>query len=192
MNSFSGLLIQAAVLNNLLLAELLGIREIAACSQRKDAACILALAFVCVIGITVPINVATLRYLLTPLTLENLGLPFYAINTLIVVYGLLALLERYRHEQAALWRALIPLLLLNSLLIGATVTAQSANLSVPAAILWGTGAGMGVGVIWLIFAHMQGRVQMQQVPAPLRGLPITLLTLAILSMVGFAFARVLQ
>lgn len=188
---FLGLVIQAAVVHNLVLAELLGLHEFISCSQRRDVAWALARAFFLVLVLTVPLNACTLRYLLIPLGWQGLALFFYALNALIVTHGLLALLVRWQAEQTVLWRALLPLLLLNSLLLGGSVSWQTADLGVAASIPWALGSGLGLGLAWLLFAHIRERIQVQQLPEVLRGLPITLLTLGIMAMAWQGLAGML-
>lgn len=189
---FLGLIIHAAVLHNLVLAELLGVHEFIICSQRRDAAWTLARAFFLVLVLTVPLNACTWHYLLIPLGWQGLALFFYALNALIVTHGLLALLVRWWPGQADLWHALLPFLLLNSLLLGGSVSLQLADVSVLASIPWGIGSGLGLGLAWLLFTSLRGRIQVQQLPEMLRGLPITLVTLGIMAMAWQGLANMLS
>ena len=183
-----GLVIHAAVLHNLVLVELLGLHEFVHCN--RDAAWALARAFFLVLSFIVPLNACTWHYLLVPLNWQELFLFFHALNSLIVTQVLLMGLGRL--GLGRLGQALLPLLLLNSLLPGGSISLQLAGAGVLASIPWGVGSGLGLGLAWLLFAHLQARIQMQQVPPVLRGLPISLLTLSIMAMAWGGLANMLR
>lgn len=76
---------------------------------------------------------------------------------------------------------------LNSIVLGACLINANQGYSLLACIFAGLGVGIGYTLVTFVMAGLMERINMKYVPKAWRGLPIMVATLAIVSLVIFAF-----
>ncbi len=76
---------------------------------------------------------------------------------------------------------------LNSVVLGACLINANEGYSLLACIFAGLGVGIGYTLVTFVMAGLMERINMKYVPKAWRGLPIMVATLAIVSLVVFAF-----
>lgn len=76
---------------------------------------------------------------------------------------------------------------LNSIVLGACLINANKGYSLLACIFAGLGVGIGYTLVTFVMAGLMKRINMKYVPKAWRGIPITVATLAIVSLVIFAF-----
>ncbi len=182
MSELFGLIAGAALFNNLVLIHLLGVPELMLCSRRTDVSLVVGFAFLLTLSLAVPLGALVYRLCILPLQLEYLSLVFYALISLLSVQLLQWLCQRHYPQHTDILSACTPLLLMNPVLVGALNIHLGQNNGLAAAICSGLGAGLGTGLAFVLFCFLQQRLQMEQVPALFRGLPILLLSLGLIAM----------
>jgi len=116
------------------------------------------------------------NFVMAPFGLEYFQTLLFVLVILAVVYCLKALVKK---------DICFPLIVLNSAVLG--VTLQNISATFVQALVGALGAGLGLMVAMLLFAGARGKVNDKYVPASLRGLPVDLMTAAILAMAVMAF-----
>jgi electron transport complex protein RnfA len=177
----------AALVNNLVLVQLLGVCPFIGGSRRVEGAFGLSLAMALVLTIAAGATQLVDRYVLRPYELEHLRL--FAL--LLVIGASVGIIElAIRRFSPILQRVLglyVPVVATNCAVLGVALINTAASRSFVAALFYGAGAAAGFGVALTLFAALRERVALADVPVAFRGAPITFVTAGILSLAFMAF-----
>lgn len=180
---FFSVFLAAALINNLILTQLLGVSSLFAFSNSAAQAKELATISFVVISIAGIVNGLLDKYLLTSLELGFLRLTvFTAVSSglamLVAVQIRRALPLSWRQNQTGVLLAGI-----NSAVIGlALVNSKSQSLANAELILICLGSATGFSVLLLAFAAMRERLNEQAIPQAFRGAAIQLITAGLVAM----------
>jgi electron transport complex protein RnfA len=178
----------AALVNNFVLVQMLGVCPFIAGSQRVEGALGMSLSLGLVLTIAAGATQLVDRYLLRPYELQYLRL--FAL--LLVIGVVVAIVDlTIRRFSPVLQRVLglyVPVVATNCAVLGVALINTAASRSFVAALFYGTGAAVGFGVALTLFAALRERVVLADVPIAFRGAPITFITAGILSLAFMAFA----
>lgn len=186
------IIIAAALVNNFVLVQLLGLCPLMGASRRVDGAIGVGLAT----GLVLTIASAG-GYLVETLLLIPFGLEYLRLIAFLLVIGAAVQLTELlvRRFSPLLHRVLglyVPLIASNCAVLGVALLNSSASRSLLASVFYGAGAALGFGLVLALLAGLRERLELADVPAPFRGSPIALIVAGILSLafLGFAgFAR---
>jgi electron transport complex protein RnfA len=178
----------AALVNNFVLVQMLGVCPFIGGSQRVEGAIGLSLAMGLVLTVAAGATQLVDRYLLRPYELEYLRL--FAL--LLVIGATVGVVElAIRRFAPVLQRVLglyVPVVATNCAVLGVALINTAASRSFVAALFYGAGAALGFGLALMLFAAMRERIALADVPVAFRGAPITFVTAGILSLAFMAFA----
>jgi len=178
----------AALVNNFVLVQMLGVCPFIGGSQRVESAIGLSLAMGLVLTIAAGATQLVDRYVLRPYELEYLRL-FALLLVIGVAVGVVELaIRRFSPVLQRVLGLYVPLVATNCAVLGVALINTAASRSFVAALFYGTGAAIGFGLALTLFAAMRERVALADVPVAFRGAPITFITAGILSLAFMAFA----
>jgi len=178
----------AALVNNFVLVQFLGVCPFVGGSPRVEGAIGMGLATGLVLTITAGVTQLVERYLLQPYELEYLRLTAFLLATGAVV-GLTEL--AIRRFSPLLQRVLgfyIPLVATNCAVLGLALITAAASRSFVAALFYGAGAGLGFALALVLFAGLRERLVYADVPVAFRGASIAFVTAGILALAFMAFS----
>ena len=178
----------AALVNNFVLVQLLGVCPFIGGSQRVEGAIGLGLAMALVLTLSSGVTQLVDLYVLRPYGLQYLRL-FALLLAIGAAVGCTQLLVR--RLAPLLQRVLglyVPLVATNCAVLGVALINTAASRSFVAALFYGAGAALGFGLALTLFAGLRERVALADVPVAFRGAPITFVTAGILSLAFMAFA----
>lgn len=194
MEHYVGLFIRAVFVENMALAFFLGMCTFLAVSKKVETAVGLGVAVVVVLGITVPVNNLMYQYLLKDGALAWAGMPDVDLSFLgfLVYIGLIAamvqILEMFLDKYVpALYNALgvfLPLITVNCAILGASLFMVERDYNFAESTIYGLGAGIGWALAIAALAGIREKLKYSDVPAGLRGLGITFITVGLMSL-GF-------
>jgi electron transport complex protein RnfA len=178
----------AALVNNFVLVQLLGVCPFVGGSQRVEGAIGLGLAMGLVLTLASGATQLVDRYLLRPYELEYLRLfaLLAAIGAAVALTELL--IRRFAPVLQRVLGLYIPLVATNCAVLGVALINTAASRSFVASVFYGAGAALGFGLALTLFAGLRERVAAADVPLAFRGAPITFVTAGILSLAFLAFA----
>jgi electron transport complex protein RnfA len=177
----------AALVNNFVLVQLLGVCPFVGGSQRVESAIGMALATGLVLTIAAGAAQLVDRYLLRPYELEYLRL-FALLLAIGAAVGLAELaIRRFSPLLTRVLGVYIPVVATNCAVLGMALINTSASRSFVAALFYGAGAAAGFGLVLVLFAALRERLAYADVPAAFRGTAITFVTAGILSLAFLAF-----
>ncbi len=185
--ALSGILTQNFVLN-----KTLGICPFLGVSKKLDSAVGMSLAvtFVMVMATAVTWPIQTL-------ILDRYGLGYMqTIVFILVIAALVQLVEMVLKKFIpALYRSLgvyLPLITTNCAVLGVAVLNIKEQYGFGESIVNAIGAGLGFLLAMVLFAGVRGRMENTDVPESFKGLPITLIAAAIVSMSFMGFGGVVD
>jgi len=178
----------AALVNNFVLVQLLGVCPFIGGTQRVDGAIALGLAMALVLALTAGATQLVDLYVLRPYDLEYLRL--FALLAVVgaAVGGTELALRRFAPVLQRVLGLYFPLVATNCAVLGVALINTAASRSFVAALFYGAGAALGFGLALTLFAGLRERLVTADVPIAFRGAPITFVTAGILSLAFMAFA----
>lgn len=178
----------AALVNNFVLVQLLGVCPFIGGSQRVEGAIGLSLAMGLVLTVAAGATQLVDLYVLRPNDLEYLRL-FAMLLVIGLAVGLIELaIRRLSPVLQSVLGIYVPVVATNCAVLGVALINTAASRSFIAALFYGTGAAVGFGLVVTVFAALRERVALADVPMVFRGAPITFITAGILSLAFMAFA----
>ncbi len=180
------IIISAALVNNFVLVQFLGLCPFMGASRKVEGALGMGLATGTVLTIASGLSYLADRFLLVPFDLSHLRL----ITFILIIGGAVQLTEQtVRHFSPLLHRMLglyLPLIASNCAVLGVALLNSGASRSLLAALFYGAGAAAGFALVLALLAGLRERIEMADVPAAFRGNSIVFVTAGILGFSGFA------
>jgi Na+-translocating ferredoxin:NAD+ oxidoreductase subunit A len=178
----------AALVNNFVLVQFLGVCPFMGGSRRVEGAIGMGLAIGLVLTTAAGLTQLVDRYLLRPFEVEYLRL-----MALIIVIGVAvtiteAMIRRFSPLLQRVLGLYFPLIASNCAVLGVALLNTTASRSFVAALFYGAGAALGFGLALALFAGLRERLAYADVPVAFRGAPIAFVTAGILSLAFMAFA----
>lgn len=200
MEHYLSLFIRAIFIENMALAFFLGMCTFLAISKKVEAAIGLGVAVVVVLAITVPVNNLLYTYLLAEGALAWAGFPevdlsFLGLITYIgVIAAMVQILEMTLDKFfPALYNALgvfLPLITVNCAIMGASLFMVERDYDLAESVVFGVGSGVGWALAIAALAGIREKMKYSDVPAGLRGLGITFITVGLMSLGFMSFGGI--
>ena len=178
-----GIVLGAMLANNYALEKFLGAAPLLGWSTQEKKVTALGSSVTIAMFFTATLAALVQEFVLDVHSLGYLQTLVYAAIVLIVVYAM-ELVAKIGGKSLGIY---FPIIALNSAVLGAAVNNAADGLSLGVSILTAWGAGMGFWLALAAFAAVRTKIRERYVPKAWRGLPIYLLTAAILSMALLAF-----
>lgn len=190
------LIIGAVFVNNFVLSQFLGICPFLGVSKKTDTALGMGLAVIFVMG------VASIFTWLVQKLLVLAGIEYLqTIAFILVIAALVQLIEMVLKKfMPSLYSALgvyLPLITTNCAVLGVAILnidtfGVAEGISLLQSFLNGVFSGVGFTIAILLLAGIRERMDIDAVPKPFRGFPITLIAASILSMAFVAFGGMIS
>lgn len=200
---YLSLFIKAVFVENMALAFFLGMCTFMAVSKKVSSAIGLGIAVIVVLAITVPVNNLILNYLLEEGALTwtgiegaaSIDLSFLGLLSYIgVIAAIVQILEMFLDKFVpALYNALgvfLPLITVNCAILGASLFMVQRDYSFGESVIYGFGAGAGWALAIAALAGIREKLKYSDVPAGLRGLGITFITVGLMSLGFMSFSGI--
>ena len=194
MGHYVSLFITSVFIENMALAYFLGMCTFLAVSKKVSTAIGLGVAVVFVMAITVPLNNLLFQFILKDGALAWAGFPDVDLSFLgfLSYIGLIAavvqILEMFLDKFVpSLYNALgvfLPLITVNCAIMGGVLFMVERDYNFGESVVYGFGAGLGWAVAIVALAGIREKLKYTDIPAPLRGLGITFITVGLMSL-GF-------
>ena len=200
MEHYLSLATKAIFVENMALAFFLGMCSLIAVSKKVETAIGLGMAVIFVLGICTPLNQMLITVLLKPGSLAWAGLPdvdlgflsfLTLIGTIAAVTQIVEMaLDRFSPELYNALGIFLPLIAVNCAIMGASLFMQERDYNLAEATVFGFGSGIGWALAIVALAAVREKLRYNNVPAALRGLPITFITVGLMSITFMAFAGI--
>lgn len=188
MQTFVTILVAGILTDNFVLSQFLGICPFLGVSKKLDTAVGMSLAVTFVMVLSTIVTYPIYDSLLVPLGLGYLQTIVFILTIAALVQLVEVIMKRY---MTSLYNALgiyLPLITTNCAVLGVTILNFTNGYSYIQSIVNSFAAGIGFLVAMVIFAGVRGRLEANDIPKALQGLPITLVAAAIVSLSFLGFA----
>ena len=175
------LVLGGILVNNVVFEKYLGFASLYGISKKEGKIAVTGLAVSLVMVVSAVIN-QLVTGLLAANGLSHFGTFAAVIVILLVVYLFAFIAKLVKKESLG---AYFPVIALNSAVLGLCVETASTDLI--SGVFTALGVGLGFAFGCFIFAGVMERIDMRHVPKAFRGLPVSLLAAAIVSMALIAF-----
>ena len=181
------ILLTAALVNNFVLVQFLGLCPFVGSSGRVETAVPMTLATMFVLTVAALVTYLVDRYLLVPFALEYLRI----IAFIVVIAATVQFTEMFvRAASPVLHRMLgiyLPLITTNCAVLGVTLIAVGEGLTLAGTLFLAIGAGLGFGLAIVAFAALRERITDDAVPEPFKGPPLALVTVGFMALAFYGF-----
>ncbi len=182
--------ISAIFVNNIVLAQFLGICPFLGVSKKIDTSLGMsaAVAFVMVLATVVTWLVQT--FVLVPHHLEYLQ----TIAFILVIAALVQMVEIIlKKASPALYQALgifLPLITTNCAVLGVAILVVQKDYSLAQSVVYAFSTAIGFGLALTVFAGMREQLELTSIPKAMRGMAIVLVAAGLLSLAFMGFSGV--
>lgn len=197
---YLGLAVKSIFVENILLANFLGMCSFLAVSKRVDTALGLGAAVIFVLFITTPVNWILNEFVLKAGALSWAGMPdvdlsFLGFITFIAVIAAMTqlvemIIERFSTSLYNSLGIFLPLISVNCAILGAALFMVERDYGFGEAVVYGTSAGAGWALAILVLSAIRYKMRYSDIPPALRGLGITMLTTGLMSIAFMTFAGI--
>ena len=190
MEHLLSLFVRSIFVDNMIFAFFLGMCSYLAVSKNVKTALGLGIAVTFVLLVTVPIDYLLQVYVLNPdCIVEGVDLSFLSFILFIaVIAGITQLVEmaveRFSPSLYAALGIFLPLIAVNCAIMGGVLFMVERDYNFGESLTYGVGAGLGWAIAIALLAAIREKLKYSDVPAPLRGLGITFITVGLMSL-GF-------
>ena len=191
------IIISAIFVNNILLAQFLGISPFLGVSNKLSTATGMSGAVCFVITLATVVTFLLNKYLLVPFGLEFLQ----TIAFILVIAALVQMVEIVLKKiSPSLYQALgifLPLITTNCAVLGVAITVVTKEftfggeahlMNLGEATVYAVATSLGYGLAMILFAGLREHLAQNNVPASFKGLPIALITVSIMAMAFLGFS----
>jgi len=186
------IIFSAIFVENFVLSKFLGICPFLGVSKKTETALGMSGAVIFVMTISSAFTWLVREFLLKPLNAEYLS----TIAFVFVIASLVQFVEIVLKKiLPALYKALgiyLPLITTNCAVLGVTLLNSQRNNGFLTSVIYGLGAGLGFTLALIIFSGVRERVERSDIPEAFKGLPITLVAAALVSVAFMGFQGFFQ
>ncbi|MBM7035571.1 electron transporter RnfA (plasmid) [Vibrio sp. qd031] len=182
------ILLSAAFVNNVVLANFLGLCPFMGVSGKIGSALGMGIATTFVMTMA-----SILSWVLDTFFLQPLGLEFLRIiSFILVIAAVVQLTELYiKKSDPALYQILgvfLPLITTNCAILGVALLSIQDGLSFIYTLMFSVGSAIGFTVVIVLFAGLRQQLSLSRVPEAVQGTPIAFITAGLLSMAFMGFS----
>ena len=186
-NSLILIVITAALINNVVLNQFLGICSFLGVSKQMKASVSLGGAVIFVITIASAVASLMYDYILKPLNIEYMR----TIIFILVIAALVQIVEMFlKKKSPAVYQALgiyLPLITTNCAVLGVALNNVQNGYNFIQCVASGFGTAVGYTIAIVLLASIRSRINEKDIPAPLRGAPIVMIAAALMSIAFMGF-----
>ena len=191
---YLSLFVKSIFVDNMIFAYFLGMCSYLAVSKNVKTASGLGVAVIFVLLVTLPINYLLNKYVLGPNALiEGVDLSFLSLITFIAVIAAIVQLvemvvEKFSPTLYAELGIFLPLIAVNCAILGGSLFMQQRDFAnVGEAAVFSLGSGLGWLLAIVTLAAIREKMSYSNVPAPLKGIGITFITVGLMAMAFMTF-----
>lgn len=186
------IIILALLVNNVVLAQFLGICPFLGVSNKTSTALGMGAAVVFVMALANLVTFLIQNYILVPLHIE-----FMQTITFIFIIAFLVQVVEIILKKAAptLYQALgiyLPLITTNCAVLGIAILAVQKNYSLVSSVVYASAIAVGFTLALILMAGIREQLELNGYPKGMKGFPLTLITAGLLSLAFMGFSGLVK
>ena len=184
------IVIGAIFVNNVVLSQFLGICPFLGVSSKVETSAGMGMAVTFVMALASVVTWALQRFILVPFGIEYMQ----TIVFILVIAALVQMVEIVlKKVSPSLYQALgifLPLITTNCAVLGVAIIAVQKNFDLLTTVVYSVSIAAGFALALILFSGIRERLEGEDVPQGMRGVPIALITAGLLAMAFMGFANV--
>ena len=191
---YLSLFVKSIFVDNMIFAYFLGMCSYLAVSKNVKTAAGLGVAVIFVLLVTLPINYLLNRYVLAPDALiKGVDLSFLSFIIFIAVIAAIVqivemVVEKFSPSLYSALGIFLPLIAVNCAILGGSLFMQQKDfVNVGESAVYALGSGIGWFLAIVSLAAIREKMAYSKVPAPLKGLGITFITVGLMAIAMMTF-----
>ena len=188
--TYFAIIIGAIFVNNVVLSQFLGICPFLGVSSKVNTSLGMGMAVTFVMALASIVTWCLQRYILVPFGIEFMQ----TIVFILVIAALVQMVEIVlKKVSPALYQALgifLPLITTNCAVLGVAILMIQKDMDLFTGVIYSVATALGFALALVLFAGIRERLEVEDVPAAFRGVPIALITAGLLAMAFMGFANV--
>lgn len=182
--------IAAVFVNNIVLAQFLGICPFLGVSKKVETALGMGAAVAFVMTVATIVTFLIQNYLLNPFDLQFMQ----TLTFILVIAALVQMVEIIlKKVSPPLYQALgvfLPLITTNCAILGVAILVIQKDYSLLESVVFAISSAIGFSLALVLFAGIRQQLALADIPQGLKGMPIALITAGLLAMAFMGFAGV--
>ena len=191
MKSLILLIISAAIVNNVVLSQFLGLCPFLGVSKKVETALGMGAAVIFVITIASFVTAVIYKFILVTLGLEYLQ----TIVFILVIAALVQFVEMFlKKSMPALYESLgvyLPLITTNGAVLGVALNSVQYGYGILQSVIYGFGIAVGFTIAIVILAGLREKMEYNEISASWQGMPMVLVTAGLMSIAFFGFSGII-
>ena len=185
------LIISAAIVNNVVLSQFLGLCPFLGVSKKVETAGGMGAAVIFVITIASLVTSLIYKFILAPLDLTYLQ----TIVFILVIAALVQFVEMFlKKSMPALYESLgvyLPLITTNCAVLGVALNSVQYGYNILLSVVYGLGISIGFTIAIVILAGIREKMEYNDIPESWQGMPIVMVTAGLMSIAFFGFSGII-
>ena len=186
--SYFAIIIGAIFVNNVVLAQFLGICPFLGVSSKVDTSMGMGAAVTFVMALSSIVAWSIQEFILVPLGIEYMQ----TIVFILVIAALVQMVEIVlKKVSPSLYQALgifLPLITTNCAVLGVAILMIQKEFNLLQSFTYSVSTALGFALALVIFAGLRERLELEDVPEAMKGIPVSLIVAAILAMAFMGFS----
>jgi electron transport complex protein RnfA len=186
------LIISAVLVNNVVLAQFLGICPFLGVSGKIETSVGMGMAVVFVMSLANLVTYMIYHFVLVPLRIEFM----LTITFIFIIAFLVQVVEIILKKAApALYHALgiyLPLITTNCAVLGIAILAIQKNFNILMSVVYAASIALGFTLALILMAGIREQLSLNQTPKLMKGFPLSLITAGLLSMAFMGFSGIVN
>lgn len=184
------IIIGAIFVNNVVLSQFLGICPFLGVSSKVDTSIGMGMAVTFVMALSAVVTWSLQTFILVPFGIEYMQ----TITFILVIAALVQMVEIVlKKVSPSLYQALgifLPLITTNCAVLGVAIISVQKNFDLLTSVIYSVSIALGFALALVLFAGIRERLEVEDTPQAMRGVPIALITAGLLAMAFMGFANV--
>ena len=184
------IVVGAIFVNNVVLSQFLGICPFLGVSSKVETSLGMGMAVTFVMALASVVTWCLQNFVLVPFGIEYMQ----TITFILVIAALVQMVEIVlKKTSPALYQALgifLPLITTNCAVLGVAIISVQKNFDLLTGVIYSVATALGFALALILFAGIRERLEVEDTPNAMRGVPIALITAGLLAMAFMGFANV--
>lgn len=188
--SYIIMIITAIFVNNIVLAQFLGICPFLGVSKKVDTAAGMGMAVAFVMLIATLVTYPVYYYILVPMDLQFMQTIVYILVIAALVQMVEIILKKTMPSLYAALGVFLPLITTNCTILGVAINVINFEYNILESAVYAVATALGFTLAMVLFAGIREQLAITNIPKGMKGTPIALLTAGLLAMAFMGFSGI--
>lgn len=183
--------IGAAIVNNVVLSQFLGICPFLGVSKKVDTAAGMGAAVIFVTSLAAFVTGLIYKFILNPLDIAYLQTIVFIVVIAALVQFVEMFLKKFMHSLYESLGVYLPLITTNCAVLGVALNSVTYGYGILKTVVYGFSTAFGFFIAIVIMAGLREKIEYNDVPETFKGSAIVLVTAGLMSIAFFGFSGVI-